>query len=134
MQRQAALTLADLVLPRRGLLARGAAVLTGTLLIALSAQITIPFAPVPLTGQTFAVLLVAAAGVLVGGKIVSELLRLWADVGDRTRQMVMILEERAARPEAGAGDPPGAHGELGLGHLALDRHSLPHLVRADIGD
>ncbi len=48
----------------------------------------------------FVAALVAAAGVLVGGKIVSELLRLWADVGDRTRQMVMILEERAARPEA----------------------------------
>jgi len=60
MQRQAALTLADLVLPRRGLLARGAAVLAGTLLIALSAQVAVPFAPVPLTGQTFAVLLVAA--------------------------------------------------------------------------
>ncbi|MBN1826482.1 MAG: biotin transporter BioY [Candidatus Eisenbacteria bacterium] len=66
MQRQAVLTLADLVLPRRGLLARGAAVLGGTLLIALSAQIAIPFVPVPLTGQTFAVLLVAA---LLGGRL-----------------------------------------------------------------
>jgi biotin transport system substrate-specific component len=45
------------------------AVVAGTSLIALSAQISIPlgFTPVPLTGQTFAVLLVGAALGTLGG-------------------------------------------------------------------
>ena len=49
--------------PRGGIVRDAALALGGSLLIALSAQIAIPlwFTPVPLTGQTFAVLLVGAA-------------------------------------------------------------------------
>ena len=63
-------TLPDLILPRSSgarRVARDAAlILAGCLLVALFAQIRIPlgFTPVPITGQTFAVLLV---GALLGG-------------------------------------------------------------------
>lgn len=63
-------TLPDLILPRSSgaqRLARDAAlILAGCLLVALFAQIRIPlgFTPVPITGQTFAVLV---AGALLGG-------------------------------------------------------------------
>jgi len=62
MQTQAA-TLRVAVLPRAGLGTDVLLVCGGTALVALAAQISIPlgFTPVPLTGQTFAVLLVAAA-------------------------------------------------------------------------
>lgn len=52
---------------RGGLLANALLVLGGSLLIALCAQVAIhtPFSPVPITGQTFAVLLV---GALLGSK------------------------------------------------------------------
>ena len=61
----AVLTYADLARPveaRRAALYDGALVLAGSILIALSAQVAIPlpFSPVPLTGQTFGVLLVGA--------------------------------------------------------------------------
>jgi len=48
--------------PRSGALREGALILAGSLLIALAAQLQIrlPFSPVPITGQTFAVLFLAA--------------------------------------------------------------------------
>jgi biotin transport system substrate-specific component len=56
-------TLRWAVVPRVGLRADAAVVLAGTALIAAAAQLSIPlpFTPVPITGQTFAVLLVGAA-------------------------------------------------------------------------
>jgi biotin transport system substrate-specific component len=58
-----AATLRLAVFPRGGLLADALVVLAGTALVALAAQISIPlpFTPVPITGQTFAVLLVGAS-------------------------------------------------------------------------
>jgi len=71
MSTVSALTFADHLLPRKGSrrLARNLTlVLGGSLLIALCARISIPvgFSPVPITGQTFAVLLV---GALLGGRL-----------------------------------------------------------------
>src|SRR6185503_6015181 len=56
-------TLRSAALPRRGVLTELLLVLAGTGLIAAAAQISIPlpFTPVPITGQTFAVLLVGAS-------------------------------------------------------------------------
>ncbi len=56
------MVLADVLVPRRGLLREITLIVTGTLLITASAQVRIPlpFTPVPITGQTFAVLLVGA--------------------------------------------------------------------------
>lgn len=57
--------LADLLVPARSralaLATDAALILAGTALVALSAQLTVPFWPVPLTAQTFAVLLVGTA-------------------------------------------------------------------------
>lgn len=52
----------DTIWPMSGLLREVVLILTGSLLIAAAAQIRIPlpFSPVPITGQTFAVLLLAA--------------------------------------------------------------------------
>jgi biotin transport system substrate-specific component len=62
MQTQA-VTLRQAVLPRSGLATDVLLVLAGTALVALSAQITIHlgFTPVPITAQTFAVVLVGAS-------------------------------------------------------------------------
>ena len=67
MHRQQDLTLWDAPLPRRGLLKDAILVLGASLSIALSAQIALqlPFSPVPITGQTLAVLLL---GALLGSK------------------------------------------------------------------
>ena len=54
-------TLRLAVFPRAGLLTDAALVIGGTGLVAAAAQVSIPFQPVPLTGQTFAVLLVGAS-------------------------------------------------------------------------
>jgi biotin transport system substrate-specific component len=56
------LTLADVALPRAGAASNVALVVAGSILTALAAQIAIPlpWTPVPITGQTFAVLLVGA--------------------------------------------------------------------------
>ena len=56
-------TLRLTALPRTGLLTDAVVVLLGAGLIAASAQVSIPlpFTPVPITGQTFAVLLVGAS-------------------------------------------------------------------------
>jgi len=58
-----AATLRLAVFPRGGLLADAALVVAGTALVAAAAQISVklPFTPVPITGQTFAVLLVGAS-------------------------------------------------------------------------
>jgi len=55
------LTLAGAVFPQTGLLRDALLVLGFSALIAVSARISIPMWPVPITGQTFAVLLAAAA-------------------------------------------------------------------------
>lgn len=62
MHGSGALTLTDLFVPRRGILADGLLVFGASLFIALAAQaaVPLPFTPVPVTGQTFAVLLVGA--------------------------------------------------------------------------
>ncbi len=54
--------LADALLPRATLVQNVLLVLTGSLLVALCSQISLPlpFSPVPVTGQTFAVLLLGA--------------------------------------------------------------------------
>lgn len=54
-------TLVQVFLPRARVWHELAAVLGGSWLIALLAQISIPLQPVPITGQTFGVLLVGAA-------------------------------------------------------------------------
>ncbi len=69
MQTQAA-TLRLAILPRSGLLTDALLVCGGSGLIAASAQFAfkLPFTPVPITGQTFSVLLVGAAlGTRLGG-------------------------------------------------------------------
>ena len=61
--RSEAATLRLAVFPRGGLLTDVALVLAGTALVSAAAQISVklPFTPVPITGQTFAVLLVGAS-------------------------------------------------------------------------
>jgi biotin transport system substrate-specific component len=64
------ITLRTAVIPRTGLLTDALLVLGGAGLIAASAQLSfrLPFTPVPITGQTFAVVLSGAAlGTLRGG-------------------------------------------------------------------
>jgi biotin transport system substrate-specific component len=65
----AALTLRDALIGRGSISRTAAAVLGGAALIAACAQVSIPlgFTPVPLTGQTFAVLLVGAGLGTVAG-------------------------------------------------------------------
>ena len=62
MQGRTHLTQLDTVSPRSSVLRDAVLVLGGSLLIALSAQVAarLPFSPVPITGQTCAVLLVGA--------------------------------------------------------------------------
>jgi len=76
-----AATLRFAVLPRRGLLADTILVLAGTGLVAGAAQISIklPFTPVPITGQTFAVVLVGASLGSIRGTA-SLMLYLWLGV------------------------------------------------------
>jgi biotin transport system substrate-specific component len=65
-----AATLRLALVPRAGLLADAVLVALGAALVALAAQVSIPlpFTPVPITGQTFAVVLVGGAlGALRGG-------------------------------------------------------------------
>jgi biotin transport system substrate-specific component len=64
-----ATTLRLAVFPRAGLLTDALLVLAGTAFVAIAAQVSIPlpFTPVPITGQTFAVVLVGASlGPLLG--------------------------------------------------------------------
>lgn len=62
-----ALTLSDAVFPEAGRLGRACEVLAMSAVIALGAQIQVPlpFTPVPMTGQTFGVLM---AGILLGAR------------------------------------------------------------------
>jgi biotin transport system substrate-specific component len=53
-------TLADRVVPR-GAIANALLIVAGTALVAVSAQVSVPLWPVPVTGQTLAVLLVGAS-------------------------------------------------------------------------
>jgi biotin transport system substrate-specific component len=65
-----AATLRNAILPRSGLLTDALLIAGGAGLIAASAQVSfkLPFTPVPITGQTFSVLLVGAAlGTMRGG-------------------------------------------------------------------
>lgn len=57
--------LAEKILPRRGVVADVSLILFGSLFVAAAAQISIPLQPVPITGQTFAVLLV---GIVLGSR------------------------------------------------------------------
>lgn len=50
--------LAEKILPRRGIVVELSLLLFGSLFVAAMAQLSIPLNPVPITGQTFAVLLV----------------------------------------------------------------------------
>ncbi|MFQ5945846.1 MAG: biotin transporter BioY [Anaerolineae bacterium] len=62
MQLRHSLTLSQALFPQTGIVRDGLLVVAGSVLVALSAQIEIrlPFTPVPITGQTFGVLLVGA--------------------------------------------------------------------------
>lgn len=53
--------LAERLIPRRSIVADVSLILMGSLLVAAFAQLSIPLQPVPITGQTFAVLLVGMA-------------------------------------------------------------------------
>lgn len=61
------MTLADLALPRAGALSNALLVLAASAVTALAAQVSIPlpWTPVPITGQSFAVLL---TGAVLGGR------------------------------------------------------------------
>lgn len=79
--RAEAATLRLAVFPRAGLLTDAVLVVAGTGLVAACAQISVklPFTPVPITGQTFAVVLVGASLGAVRGTA-SLLLYLWLGV------------------------------------------------------
>ncbi len=79
MVRPEAATLRLAVFPRVGLLTDAVLVLAGTGLVAAAAQVWVPFEPVPLTGQTFAVLLVGSALGAIRGTA-SLVLYLWLGV------------------------------------------------------
>jgi hypothetical protein len=54
----------------------------------------------PLIGVgVFVGAIVVAAGIFLGARIFSEMLGLWADLGDRMRQMMQLLEDSLARPK-----------------------------------
>jgi biotin transport system substrate-specific component len=65
MQRTGALTLSEAVVPHPTFLINALLVLLGSAVVAVAAQITIFLDPVPITGQTYAVLLV---GISLGSK------------------------------------------------------------------
>ncbi|MBE3100034.1 MAG: hypothetical protein IMZ44_23180 [Planctomycetes bacterium] len=65
----------------------------------LVALILVSMSGYPLIGAAvFVGSLVVALGVFLATKIASEMLGLWADVGDRVRQMTQMLEDWANRP------------------------------------
>ncbi len=76
-------TLRRAVFPRAGVLTDAALVLGGALFVALFAQLSIrlPFTPVPITGQTFAVLLVGGALGTVCGSLSMGLYALMGIIG-----------------------------------------------------
>ncbi len=93
------LTLADAALPRAGALQNAVLVVLASLLTAAAAQaaIRLPWSPVPLTGQTFAVLL---AGAVLGPRRAAA-------------AMALYLAEGAAGLPFFAGGAAGAHWLLG---------------------
>jgi len=102
MQRSGALTLSDAVLPRATLLVNTVLVLLGSAVVAVFAQITIWLEPVPITGQTFAVLLV---GVSLGSK--RGALALLAYLAEGLAGLPVFAEARSAwLPLNRFGEPP----------------------------
>jgi biotin transport system substrate-specific component len=77
--RAQAVTLRAAAWPRGGLFADAVLVAGGAGLVAAAAQVTIPFQPVPVTGQTFAVLLVGSSLGAIRGAA-SLTLYLWLGV------------------------------------------------------
>jgi len=65
--------------------------LAALILLAMNGQ------PLPAVG-VFVGALILAVTLFLGAKTVSELVRLWADVGDRTRHMAQMLEESLNLP------------------------------------
>ena len=65
--------------------------LAALVLLAMNGQ------PLPAVGGFIGALILAVT-LFLGAKTVSELLRLWADVGDRTRHMAQMLEESLNLP------------------------------------
>ena len=64
--------------------------------------ILVSMAGSPLTGAgVFIGAIALAAGVFLGARIVNETLSLWADLGDRMRQMTQLLEDSMARKDNG---------------------------------
>ena len=63
MYRTTKSAIAEAAIPGQGLLREAILILSGSVLVALASQIAIPlpFSPVPITGQTFAVLLIGAS-------------------------------------------------------------------------
>jgi biotin transport system substrate-specific component len=57
--------LAEKILPQRGILVDASLIVLSSLFVAAMAQLSIPLQPVPVTGQTFAVLLV---GMVLGSR------------------------------------------------------------------
>ena len=69
-----------------------------------------------LTVGMFVGALVLAAVVLLVGKAAGELIRLWADVGDRARHLTMMVEEQVAQQRAnGLGGGMPANNGAGVG-------------------
>lgn len=69
--------------------------LVGLILVSLGGS---PGAPLIGVG-VFIGAAVVAAGVFLGAKILNEMLGLWADLGDRMRQMTQLMEDSLARPK-----------------------------------
>jgi hypothetical protein len=70
-----------------------------TLLGGLAGLIVLSVGGNPVVGvSTFLGALVAAVVIFLVAKIANEMLRLWADVGDRMRQMTQMLEDSLNRP------------------------------------
>lgn len=135
------MTYADILRPetrRSALTYDSAAILAGTLLIALSAQIAVylPFSPVPVTGQTLAVLLI---GVLLGSQ--RGALCLLAYLAEGAAGLPVF-----ANGHTGAAYMTGPTGGYLIGFVAAayltgwlaergwDRHSLTALLAMVIGN
>lgn len=93
-------TLIDAIIPGQGLWSHLLVVLSFSLLTALCAQISVPvpFSPVPITGQTFAVLL---SGLLLGGRKAA------------LSQALYLLEGMVGLPVFNPVGPPGLARLLG---------------------
>jgi biotin transport system substrate-specific component len=109
MQRPGALTLSEAVLPRPTLLINALLVLLGSAVVAVCAQITIFLDPVPITGQTFAVLLV---GVSLGSR--RGALAMLAYLGEGLAGLPVFAQASSAwAPLNRFGEPPIVGSTLG---------------------